>query len=389
MALANYGVVHGYQLWYMKNDWRQVLVYCGRNIVEGRCAGKKGNKHRVLPNKVRTSLFRGDKGNQASKKPVKKLVKKHVKKPVNKNRTSHNLGGTSQSPKWTKKQILNSKKVNCPFRFTLDVVKSDNGSVSSQKITSCFKDYRKVVIWVEGNRVGWVFFKAYMQGRTTNSHGNGCKQSNVSHCLGCGITIISDSHKGLIDDVNDWLPEAEHKKCTRHIYIKLLDANAYDYLIQRNPNSWSRAFFEMDRRCATFENRISESFNRAILGPRIKPIITMLEEIRLYIMQRLVAMNKLAFSLEDTITPSIRKRLDILKEKQREWIVFPNRFQELVVRKGDQSYGVSLQHKVCQCRMWELRVPYVHVVVAYMHVRSDLDAGVSYWYRKESWFNAY
>ncbi|GJR42492.1 hypothetical protein Tco_1310595 [Tanacetum coccineum] len=32
MALANYGVAHGYQLWYMKNNWRQVLVYCGRNI---------------------------------------------------------------------------------------------------------------------------------------------------------------------------------------------------------------------------------------------------------------------------------------------------------------------------------------------------------------------
>ncbi|GJU98161.1 hypothetical protein Tco_1327432 [Tanacetum coccineum] len=185
--------------------------------------------------------------------------------------------------------------------------------------------------------------------------------------------------KGLIDAVNDWLPEAEHRKCTRHIYanfkkkysglqyqrlfwaaasctleqqflqimdqIKLLDANAYDYLIQRDPNSWSRAFFEMDRRCATFENGISESFNRAILGPRMKPIITMLEEIRLYIMQRLVAMNKLAFSLEDTITPSIKKRLETLKEKQREWFVYPSRFQELEVRNGNQSYGVSLQHK--------------------------------------------
>ncbi|GKD01600.1 hypothetical protein Tco_1171874 [Tanacetum coccineum] len=113
----------------------------------------------------------------------------------------------------------------------------------------------------------------------------------------------------------------------------------------------------MDRRCAAFENGISESFNRAILGPRMKPIITMLEEIRLYIMQRLVTMNKLAFSLEDTITPSIRKRLKILKEKQR---------------------------------MWELSgIPCVHAVAAYIHVGYDLDAGVSHWYSRESWFNAY
>ncbi|GJZ84907.1 hypothetical protein Tco_0650246, partial [Tanacetum coccineum] len=31
----------------------------------------------------------------------------------------------------------------------------------------------------------------------------------------------------------------------------------------------------------------------------------------------------------------------------------------------------------------------VHVVAAYMHVESDLDAGVSHWYSRESWFNAY
>nr|GEV55293.1 multidrug resistance-associated protein 5 [Tanacetum cinerariifolium] len=157
--------------------------------------------------------------------------------------------------------------------------------------------------------------------------------------------------------------------------IKQLDEGAYDYLIQKNPNSWSRAFFEMDKRCAAFENGIFKSFNRAILIPRHKPIITMFEEIRLYIMQRLAAMNKVAFSLKDRITPSIRKRLEILKKKQR---------------KGDHSYGVNLQHKVCQCRTWELSgVPCVHAVAAYLHVGKDFNLGVSHWYSQESWFNAY
>ncbi|GKA89111.1 calcium/proton exchanger [Tanacetum coccineum] len=451
MALANYGVAHGYQLWYMKNDWRQVLVYCGRNVVEGKCAGKKGNKHRVLPKKVRTSLFRGDEGNQASKKPVKKSVKKHVKrhvkKPVNKKPDSQSGEGTSQSPKWTKKQIQNSKKVNCPFRlyalwmsreqlvqikslrsehkccrnhnlgslvtykwiamqyfkeiiedpfmplrkmrddikqkFMIDVsvgqckrakqlalfdheVESDNGSVSFKRMYICFK----------GVKDGWLA---------------GCrKRLSTENVQDIYMQISRKSIVGC--NIRDYfgLQLLEHQFLQIMDQIKLLDVNAYDYLIQRNPNTWSRAFFEMDMRCAAFENGISESFNRAILGPRMKPIITMLEEIRLYIMQRIVVMNKLAFSLEDTITPSIKKRLEILKEKQREWIVFLSRFQELEVRKGDQSYGVSLQHKVCQCRMWELSgIPCVHVVTVYMHVGSDLDAGISYWYSRESWFNAY
>ncbi|GKA60182.1 MAK10-like protein [Tanacetum coccineum] len=175
--------------------------------------------------------------------------------------------------------------------------------------------------------------------------------------------------QGLLDVVHDCLPQAEHRKCTRHVYanfkkkyrlqyqrlfwaatsctlqqqfelimdkIRQIDQTANDYLFQRNPNSWSRALFEMDRRYVTFENGISESFNRAILGPRHKPIITILEEIRLYIMQRLVAMNKIAFSLEDRITPSIRKR---------DWVVFPSGFQELEVRKADESYSVNVLMK--------------------------------------------
>ncbi|GJW56644.1 hypothetical protein Tco_0103375 [Tanacetum coccineum] len=378
MALANYGVAYGYQLW----------------------------------------LFIGDEGNQASKTPVKKPVKKLVKKPlrnllyaswmsreqsfqIKSLRSEHNCCrnynlGSLVTYKWIVVQYF-KEIIEDPFmplrkmrddirqKFmidvsvgqckrakqlalfdheggliehyaklyqymqaildsnpgstcTLDVVESDNGSVSFKRMYICFK----------GVKDGWL--------------------------VGC--------RKGLIDAFNDWLPEAKHIKCTRHIYanfkkkysglqyqrlfwaaasytleqqflqimdqIKLLDANAYDYLIQRDPNSWSRAFFDMDRRCATFENGMSESFNRAILGLRMKPIITMLEEIRLYIMQRLVAMNKLAFSLEDTITPSIRKR------------------------------------------MWELSgIPCVHAVAAYIHVGYDLDAGVSHWYSRESWFNAY
>ncbi|GJR57424.1 hypothetical protein Tco_1499586 [Tanacetum coccineum] len=85
---------------------------------------------------------------------------------------------------------------------------------------------------------------------------------------------------GLLTAVADWLPQVEHRKCTRHLYanfkkrfsgvqfkrlfwgattstlvqqfeqrmaqLRLLDESAYDYLIERNPNSLSRALFEMD-----------------------------------------------------------------------------------------------------------------------------------------------
>ncbi|GJU16774.1 hypothetical protein Tco_1144740 [Tanacetum coccineum] len=89
---------------------REVLVYCGRNVEDGRRAGKKGNKDRVMKNKVRSGVQIGVK-----KKVVRKKV---VKKKVIKKKLVSDFGeGTSQSPKWTKKQVRESKQVACPFRM--------------------------------------------------------------------------------------------------------------------------------------------------------------------------------------------------------------------------------------------------------------------------------
>ncbi|GJV38187.1 hypothetical protein Tco_1410664 [Tanacetum coccineum] len=308
----------------------KVLVYCGRNVVEGRCAGKKCNKHRVMPNKVRTCLLRGIQGNHAGKKVVKK-------KPV-----TQSGEGTSQSPKWIKKNnnlgsLVTYKWIAMQFfkeiiedpfmplrkmrddirqKFmidvsvgqhrqalldsnpgstcTLNVVECDNGSVSFKRMYICFK----------GVKDGWL--------------------ARCRKLIGLDGCFLNHTCKG-----------------------ELLIAIGRDANNQMYPIAWAvelQSYQIHIRRCAAFENGISESFNRAILGPRQKPIIAMLEEIRLYIMQRLVSMNKIAFSLEDRISPSIRKRLELLKEKQR---------------------------------LWELSgVPCVHAVVAYMHVGSDIDVEV-------------
>ncbi|GJX41959.1 hypothetical protein Tco_0256949 [Tanacetum coccineum] len=94
--------------------------------------------------------------------------------------------------------------------------------------------------------------------------------------------------------------------------IKEINEEAYEYLIYRNPNSCCKAFFRVDVKCPTFENGICESYHRAIIVQRSKPIITMLKDIRIYLMQR--------------------------------WS-FQVVFQELEVRKGDESYRVNLIRK--------------------------------------------
>nr|GEU31580.1 hypothetical protein [Tanacetum cinerariifolium] len=362
LALANYGVAHGYQLWYMENDWREVLVYYGRNVEEGRCAGKKGNKDRVVKNKVRSGVQIGVKKKVVKKKVLKKKVVK--KKPV-----SYSGKGTSQSPKWTKKQIKDSKHVVCPFRMYASWMSNEHsfqikslnskhkccrnynlGSLVTLSLVQC-RRAKQLALFDHGGGLIEHYGRLYQyrQALLDSNLGSTCRldveESSNSLNDENEIAIISDSHKGLIDAVNDWLLKAEHKKYTRHIYANfkkkysgLLYQRLFWAAASCTLEQQFMAFFEIDKSCAAFENGIFESFNRAILELRHKPIITMLEEIRLYIMPRLVAMNKIVTNLQDTVTPSIRKRLEVLKEKQ-------SGFQKLEVRKDDQSYGVNLQHK--------------------------------------------
>nr|GFA88485.1 hypothetical protein [Tanacetum cinerariifolium] len=88
----------------------------------------------------------------------------------------------------------------------LDVDESVNGSATFKMIYIYFKRVNDG--WLPGCRkvidnCGWFLHLLH---------------DDLSLNDGNEIAIISDSHKGLIDAVNDWLPEAEHRKCTRHIY---------------------------------------------------------------------------------------------------------------------------------------------------------------------------
>ena len=224
--------------------------------------------------------------------------------------------------------------------------------------------------------------------------------------------------------VKTMLPHAEHRQCARHIYANFkkkwnglhykslfwgaasttlqhvfydkmnlignIDPEAKQWLVDRDPNTWCRAFFKMDRGCAAYENGISESYHNAIAIARGKPIITMLEEIRLYLMQRLCTMNKLASNVVDTITPSVRKELERLKNSSRYWVAYACGANIYEVRKGDQSYGVNLENRTCSCKWWDLSgVPCVHAVAAFGFVKTDPVEGVSAWYSKRMWVNAY
>nr|GEV74051.1 retrotransposon protein, putative, Ty1-copia subclass [Tanacetum cinerariifolium] len=77
-CLTNYGVANGYQLWYRRNDYQNLMVLCGKDITEGRCGGKKDKKGDLPTKKGKDegvqneSPSKGNKGKKGVQSPGKK-----------------------------------------------------------------------------------------------------------------------------------------------------------------------------------------------------------------------------------------------------------------------------------------------------------------------------
>nr|XP_043623662.1 uncharacterized protein LOC122595376 [Erigeron canadensis] len=250
----------------------------------------------------------------------------------------------------------------------------------------------------------------------------------LSHDLDCPdgaeLTLISDQHKGLIEAVKDVMPRAEHKQCARHIYenfrklysgvefrnlfwkaakstymaqyeaamqeIKVANPNAYNYLIERNPKSWCRAFFEIHRGCEAVENGFSECWNSVLLKIKNKPIITLLEALRVIVMIRLESMRDISENWEHDVCPTIRNKLELIKKDRACGLVIHAGDNIFEVRMHNYSYSVSLDEGSCTRRMWELSgIPCIHAIEAIYKCNRDPEEYISCWFRKANYIQAY
>ncbi|CAI9288124.1 unnamed protein product [Lactuca saligna] len=157
---------------------------------------------------------------------------------------------------------------------------------------------------------------------------------------GRGLTLISDQHKGLVESVKELMSYAKHRQCARHIYANF----------RKNFNG-EMAFFEVDRACGAVENGISESFNSVIVEARRKPLLTMLEGIRLYCMERFEVMSSKAKTWEKEICPNISKKMNYFHTNMRNWLVYPAGGSVFEIRNGYDAYKVDLNAHYCSCKL--------------------------------------
>ncbi|WVZ12473.1 hypothetical protein V8G54_017003 [Vigna mungo] len=148
--------------------------------------------------------------------------------------------------------------------------------------------------------------------------------------------------------------EAEMRK------IKEINVEAFKYLIAIAP----RSRFTSRSQCDTLVNNMCEGFNSVLVHTRTKPIITMLEEIRVYIMNRW-AKNRTKMALyQVTLCPEVL-----------------NRFQK-------QSW--LTRYWLPSCRKWLITViPCTHAITAmkFLNVNAEDYIGTSY--RKSTYEETY
>ncbi|XP_059639116.1 uncharacterized protein LOC132281431 [Cornus florida] len=134
------------------------------------------------------------------------------------------------------------------------------------------------------------------------------------------FTFMSDRQKGLVEIFEDKLHDTYHRFCVKHMHenfkkkfkgaklrdemwnavlaltedtfkhhmylISQIDKEAHEWLSKVPARLWSRSRFNDNSRCDLLVNNLCETWNDNIGDARDKPLITMLEWIRGYLMYR-------------------------------------------------------------------------------------------------------
>ncbi|XP_031387248.1 uncharacterized protein LOC116200551 [Punica granatum] len=127
-----------------------------------------------------------------------------------------------------------------------------------------------------------------------------------------GFSFMSDMQNGLDAALKEICPGVPHRFCARHIWanfnknwpatkqqfqlrmdhLKTISPEGWLWLSKLPPGRWTKSAFDTYSKNDSLTNNMCEQFNSEIMKVRSKPIITMVEGIRMYIMKKMT-MSKL------------------------------------------------------------------------------------------------
>ncbi|OMO96475.1 Zinc finger, PMZ-type [Corchorus capsularis] len=227
------------------------------------------------------------------------------------------------------------------------------------------------------------------------------------------------------------MPFVEQRRCARHIYarwgkkfpkdelkyqfwkcakitnehefnremdvLKSMDSTAHNYLInQWDVRYWSLAFASDFSKCDVIDNNMCETFNGVIVEAREKPIITMLEEIRLYVMRRIVKNRQQALDWKTEYGPRILAKLEKNWKRADNWevdwdggVAFEV-YHDVIELNLRERFIVSLEGRTCSCRGWDVSgVPCHHAIAAILYCGKEPTDYLDDCFKRDEFLKAY
>ncbi|KAL0427803.1 UNVERIFIED_CONTAM: hypothetical protein Slati_2955100 [Sesamum latifolium] len=204
-------------------------------------------------------------------------------------------------------------------------------------------------------------------------------------------TFMSDKQKGLIQAFHVVFPNSAHRFCVRHLHnnfknarfrglafknalwkaarsstegefkmrmeeMRQLDQSAFEWFNDKLPQEWSKSGFNEHPKCDILLNNVCESFNANIMDARDKPILTMLEWIKEYLMKRLQEnRDRATRKWKGILCPKIKKLVQKHVDKIGDCIPIKSNDRHYQISCYDGSqFSVDLEQRTCTCRIWQL-----------------------------------
>lgn len=170
--------------------------------------------------------------------------------------------------------------------------------------------------------------------------------------------------------------------------LKAVNPKAWEWLMGFPTKLWCKHALSFYPKCDVLMHNISEAFNSTILGARAKPILTMCEWIRLYLMNRMATLRYKLGRYEGRIMPTPMKRLNKEIELSGGWSPHwstPTSFQ-VTHHLNNSGFIVNLDKMTCTCNFWELvGIPCRHVVAAMGFINQNPEDFVDQYYSREAY----
>ncbi|XP_043705313.1 uncharacterized protein LOC122655156 [Telopea speciosissima] len=173
--------------------------------------------------------------------------------------------------------------------------------------------------------------------------------------------------------------------------IKKENNEAYDWLMEHNdPSSWSRHTFDYKAKSDHITNNMTESFNHWVGSLRSKPILNLIDEIRIKVMSRLHKIYEKVCTMEGMVTPNVRKKLMMIMSDSRFCTLLQSGYEQFEVTDGLLRFVVHVTNKTCCCKVWDaIGIPCKHAASAIRHIRGDMEAYCDSFYTVERYILAH